>query len=57
MSLQLAFDEFLEHLLSPGGAAPLDENEIARLNPSYRPEYQVPAGTILQLPGDAKSTP
>jgi nucleoid-associated protein YgaU len=32
-------------------------NEIARLNPSYRPEYQVPAGTVLQLPGDAKPTP
>src|SRR5262249_44618752 len=32
-------------------------NEIARLNPSHRPEYQVPAGTVLPLPGDAKPTP
>jgi hypothetical protein len=31
--------------------------EVYNLNPSFRPEYRVPGGTLLRLPPDAQVTP
>src|SRR5262249_373538 len=28
--------------------------EVYKLNPSFRPQYPVPAGTVLRLPADAR---